>query len=735
MFGLAVLLGWSLCLCVVDAGLLKVGTPLPWNQALPYLSYVREHGVLQFLFTYQEVKHIKNNELLWGDEVEYSLIKVDHKQKKVSLALRAPDLQAKLKKREQQHSYRCDGCTWHAEYGSWMLEGTPSRPFRGFTTDLLRVERNMRLRRARLLATVDADEIAPTMTNFPLFGVGAFTTPAAPAGGEASESIYVPDAAINPHPRFAALTANIRSRRQAKVQIEVPLYRDVNTPEFLQQDAAGAPPVIDMDCMAFGMGCCCLQLTFQAQDVDESTHLYDQLAVLSPLMLALSAATPIFRGRLADTDVRWDVISASVDDRTPAERGQLTQEEVEAAKDPRLAGGGVVRQIKSRYASISTFINECKGGRNKGRVLDKYNDIDCPVDEASRKLLLQAGVREGLARHIAHLFSRDPLVIFEGRVDEVNDAKEQEHFDNLQSTNWQTVRWKPPPRRTGANDPHIGWRTEFRSLEIQLSDFENAAYAVFIVLVTRVILAFDLNLYVPLSRVDENMDRAHRRDAVLNEKFYFRANIDPPPDMDGLDPEQDTAPCCADENDEVVEMTMLEVLTGSGGEEGYPGLLPLVRAYLDYIKADQATVARVEMYLEHLRARAAGEIMTTAAWMRQFVTQHADYKQDSVVTDEIAYDLVMACKEIGEGIRPCPELLGQVTIEAVNAEEAFDVPMTVGKIGADSRNMLIRRYGQRGRQPSEASRAFAQVSVSQSVEVSQEERNDLGHYTISLSYC
>lgn len=43
-----------------------------------------------------------------------------------------------------------------------------------------------------------------------------------------------------------------------------------------------------------------------------------------------------------------------------------------------------------------------------------------------------------------------------------------DHFENLQSTNWQTVRWKPPPPRVTPNDPHVGWRTEFRSLEIQL---------------------------------------------------------------------------------------------------------------------------------------------------------------------------------------------------------------------------------------------------------------------------
>lgn len=61
----------------------------------------------------------------------------------------------------------------------------------------------------------------------------------------------------------------------------------------------------------------------QARDVDESRYMYDQLAVLSPVMLALTAATPILKGRLVDTDVRWNTIATSVDDRTPAERGLL----------------------------------------------------------------------------------------------------------------------------------------------------------------------------------------------------------------------------------------------------------------------------------------------------------------------------------------------------------------------------------------------------------------------------
>lgn len=38
-------------------------------------------------------------------------------------------------------------------------------------------------------------------------------------------------------------------------------------------------------------------------------------------------------------------------------------------------------------------------------------------------------------------------------------------------------------------------------MEIQLTDFENAAFTVFVILLTRIILTFDLTLYVPLSKV------------------------------------------------------------------------------------------------------------------------------------------------------------------------------------------------------------------------------------------
>lgn len=367
-------------------------------------------------------------------------------------------------------------------------------------------------------------------------------------------SLFIPEEAINPHARFPTLTANIRERRGSKVAINMPIFKDKNTPSpWLEpapsclashltkslpaaiaagcsngavDEAANAakkldkshlPPLpemipdalpdhIYMDAMCFGMGCCCLQVTFQACSVEEARRLYDQLAVLSPIMMALSAGAPIFRGYLADVDCRWNVISGSVDDRTVEERGLKPLEHSR------------FRINKSRYGSISRYLSpgpnysggcsqpelpvpqpgEISSIPSKGMEYykDKYNDIDAPYDKGIYQMLIEGGVDDLLARHYAHLFIRDPLVVFQELLEQ-DDALSSDHFENIQSTNWQTMRFKPPPPTA----PNIGWRVEFRSMEIQLTDRENAAFAIFVVLLVRAILSFDLNLYMPLSKV------------------------------------------------------------------------------------------------------------------------------------------------------------------------------------------------------------------------------------------
>ena len=107
-----------------------------------------------------------------------------------------------------------------------------------------------------------------------------------------------------------------------------------------------------------------------------------------------------------------------------------------------------------------------------------------------------------MATHFAHLFIRDPIVVFAEDLKEL-DLTKADHFENLQSTNWQHMRFKPPP--AGSD---MGWRVEFRPMEIQITDFENAAFSIFIVLLTRAILSFNLNFYIPITRVSESMETA-----------------------------------------------------------------------------------------------------------------------------------------------------------------------------------------------------------------------------------
>ena len=73
-------------------GLLKVGVPKTWDESKSDLKYIRQAGVRQFISTYNRVKDLQGDELLWGDEIEYGIFKLDHKQKKVRLSLRAKEV-------------------------------------------------------------------------------------------------------------------------------------------------------------------------------------------------------------------------------------------------------------------------------------------------------------------------------------------------------------------------------------------------------------------------------------------------------------------------------------------------------------------------------------------------------------------------------------------------------------------------------------------------------------------
>lgn len=239
-------------------GKLAQRATLTLRESLPWLQSARMTGVRQFIETYRALSDAQADELFWGDEIEYAVVRFDEAAKAVRISLRADELLAQLVEKESNYGRRDgfgEGASWHPEYGAWMIEGTPRLPYGGFTADLRRVEASMVLRRKRLASVMGPEEAVVTMPAFPMMGVGDFCHPMPSlADNECTASPVMPDAVILPAPRFHALTRNIRERRGGNVQIRVPLLRDTKT------DEAEIVKGIHMDAMAYGMGCCCLQV-------------------------------------------------------------------------------------------------------------------------------------------------------------------------------------------------------------------------------------------------------------------------------------------------------------------------------------------------------------------------------------------------------------------------------------------------------------------------------------------
>ncbi|CAK9801916.1 Glutamate--cysteine ligase catalytic subunit [Anthophora quadrimaculata] len=628
-------------------GLLSEGSPLTWEETKNLADHVRKHGIIQFINLYKRLKERQGDLLKWGDEVEYMLIKFDDEAKTAKLSLRAPEILRTLNEKEQNDPDNIKSL-WRPEYGAYMLEGTPGEPYGGLLVHFNVVEANMRYRRQEASKLLGPNEVLMSITNFPRTGAHDFTDPPTqptPNSG-ASRSLFFPDEAIYlGHPRFKTLTRNIRQRRGEKVVINIPIYKDKNVPSPFKEDfgtlandessSAAKEDHIYMDAMGFGMGCCCLQLTFQACNIEEARTLYDQLTPLCPIMLALTAASPFYRGYISDVDCRWNVISCSVDCRTEEERGLKPLKE------------NKFRINKSRYDSIDSYLSE------QG---EKYNDVPLIYDDEIYKQLTDNGIDKLLAQHIAHLFIRDTVSLFSEKVHQ-NDLENTDHFENIQSTNWQTMRFKPPPPNSS-----IGWRVEFRPCEVQITDFENAAIVCFIVLLTRVILSYKLNLLTPISKVDKNMARAQKRNAVIAEKFWFRQDI--------------TSDVKKQEDDgqvEYTEFTINEIINGKDGV--FPGLIPLVNSYLASMDIDADTHCTIQAYMKLIQKRASGELLTTASWLRKEVISHPEYKNDSVITQRINYDLLKKIQKIVANEISCPELLGT----CISSKTNETIPAAVAK--------------------------------------------------------
>jgi glutamate--cysteine ligase catalytic subunit len=73
-------------------GLLTEGKALTPSEMKDASQYIRNHGVTQFLKTWERTKDVKDDELRFGDEIECGIYVVDSVNKTAKISLRGAEV-------------------------------------------------------------------------------------------------------------------------------------------------------------------------------------------------------------------------------------------------------------------------------------------------------------------------------------------------------------------------------------------------------------------------------------------------------------------------------------------------------------------------------------------------------------------------------------------------------------------------------------------------------------------
>ena len=178
-------------------------------------------------------------------------------------------------------------------------------------------------------------------------------------------------------------------------------------------------------------------------------------------------------------------------------------------------------------------------------------------------------------------------------------------------------------------DSTIGWRVEFRSMEVQGTPEVNSILCHSVQVFSRMLvhLKDQVNFYMPISLVDENFTIANKANAAVDQKFYFRTNI-------------------FESGESLIEeLTFSEIFNGKGA---YVGLLKVIDLFLAQCMEELAhessinqvnSSKQVRATFQYLAEVATGRIPTMASHLRQTIRNHHWYKGDSLLSDYLLDDL------------------------------------------------------------------------------------------------
>ena len=139
---------------------------MDWPEAKKNADHVRRWGIEQLLAIWKRAKGKERDALRWGDEIEYLVVAFEEEHRKVRLSLRQADILTALA--EDEALSKQGGCVpacqevnssgdalpvFHPEFGRFMLEATPGKPWGIGFKDLLDVEPNMRRRLVNVNST------------------------------------------------------------------------------------------------------------------------------------------------------------------------------------------------------------------------------------------------------------------------------------------------------------------------------------------------------------------------------------------------------------------------------------------------------------------------------------------------------------------------------------------------------------------------------------------------------
>ncbi len=243
-----------------------------------------------------------------------------------------------------------------------------------------------------------------------------------------------------------------------------------------------------------------MQITFSNTNMNQARFVYDQFHIISPFFVAISATTCFLANRLLDTDSRLDVLQQSTDDRTLSERHN---------------------NVSPKYSYVQHFIS------NDVRMKHEYNNNKYLINKKFKRQLKKVLKNnkspfqkdKRLLNHFGYLFNRENYLQL---IKDIKEDYDQDtvNYETIQGQNWNNVRIKVPFNYR----KDFGWLVEFRAMDCLVLNCEKAAMVSLVKLFHRMIIndRYKVNFYIPMTLVNENMDKAQGRDAILHSRIWVR---------------------------------------------------------------------------------------------------------------------------------------------------------------------------------------------------------------------